>query len=50
MDWAEMVMVMYKSWARRHGYRVTAVDEMPGEIAGIKVLHLSIPCVPFKLF
>ncbi|KAG6751509.1 hypothetical protein D5086_024009 [Populus alba] len=36
MDWAKMVMQMYKSWAQRHGYRVTVVDEMPGEIAGIK--------------
>lgn len=29
MDWAKMVMQMYKSWAQRHGYRVTVVDEMP---------------------
>ncbi|KAJ6757040.1 PEPTIDE CHAIN RELEASE FACTOR 2 [Salix koriyanagi] len=36
MDWAKMIMQMYKSWAQRHGYRVTVVDEMPGEIAGIK--------------
>ncbi|KAM7277570.1 hypothetical protein ACFE04_004704 [Oxalis oulophora] len=36
MDWAAMVMQMYKNWAQRHGYRVTIVDEMPGEIAGIK--------------
>ncbi|KAG5084282.1 hypothetical protein JHK84_054320 [Glycine max] len=36
MDWAAMVMQMYKSWAQRRGYKVTVVDEMPGEIAGIK--------------
>ncbi|GMH10428.1 hypothetical protein Nepgr_012269 [Nepenthes gracilis] len=36
MDWAAMVMQMYKAWAQRHGYGVTVVDEMPGEIAGIK--------------
>ncbi|GLU03090.1 hypothetical protein SLE2022_203080 [Rubroshorea leprosula] len=36
MDWAAMVMQMYKTWAQRHGYGVTVVDEMPGEIAGIK--------------
>ncbi|XP_038703669.1 peptide chain release factor PrfB2, chloroplastic [Tripterygium wilfordii] len=36
MDWASMVMQMYKSWAQRRGYRVTVVDEMPGELAGIK--------------
>lgn len=37
MDWASMVMQMYKKWAQRRGYGVTVVDEMPGEIAGIKV-------------
>ncbi|XP_043691259.1 peptide chain release factor PrfB2, chloroplastic isoform X2 [Telopea speciosissima] len=36
MDWAAMVMSMYKLWAQRHRYGVTVVDEMPGEIAGIK--------------
>ncbi|CAJ1869246.1 unnamed protein product [Sphenostylis stenocarpa] len=36
MDWAAMVMQMYKSWAQRRGYKVTVMDEMPGEIAGIK--------------
>nr|GMD03536.1 peptide chain release factor PrfB2, chloroplastic [Ipomoea batatas] len=35
-DWASMVMQMYKLWAQRRGYGVTVVDEMPGEIAGIK--------------
>jgi hypothetical protein len=39
MDWAAMVMQMYKMWAQKHGYKVTVVDEMPGEMAGIKV-HL----------
>ncbi|KAK7397120.1 hypothetical protein VNO78_18287 [Psophocarpus tetragonolobus] len=36
MDWAAMVMQMYMSWAQRRRYKVTVVDEMPGEIAGIK--------------
>ncbi|KAK6944192.1 Peptide chain release factor [Dillenia turbinata] len=36
MDWAKMVMQMYKMWAQQRGYGVTVVDEMPGEIAGIK--------------
>ncbi|XVE89566.1 hypothetical protein DITRI_Ditri20bG0006300 [Diplodiscus trichospermus] len=36
MDWAAMVMQMYKTWAQRRGYGVTVVDEMAGEIAGIK--------------
>ncbi|XP_028792896.1 peptide chain release factor PrfB2, chloroplastic [Neltuma alba] len=36
MDWAAMVMQMYKFWAQGRGYKVTVVEEMPGEIAGIK--------------
>ncbi|KAG7969381.1 hypothetical protein I3843_07G028800 [Carya illinoinensis] len=28
MDWAAMVMQMYKMWAQRRGYKVTVVDEM----------------------
>ena len=42
MDWAAMVMEMYKSWAQQRGYGVTVVDEMPGEMAGIKVHILTI--------
>ena len=37
MDWAAMVMNMYRSWAQRRGYTITVVEEMPGEVAGIKV-------------
>lgn len=36
-----MVMQMYKMWAQHRGYRVTVVDEMPGEMAGIKVQFYS---------
>lgn len=42
MDWASMIFNMYKSWALRRGYRVTVIEEMPGEIAGIKVFQLSL--------
>ncbi|PQP99776.1 peptide chain release factor PrfB2 chloroplastic [Prunus yedoensis var. nudiflora] len=35
-DWAAMVMQMYKMWAQQRGYKISVVDEMPGEIAGIK--------------
>jgi protein subunit release factor B len=42
MDWAAMIMQMYKLWAQRRGYKVTVMEEMPGEIAGIKVLLLTI--------
>jgi hypothetical protein len=37
MDWAAMIMNMYRSWAQRRGYTVTVIEEMPGELAGIKV-------------
>ncbi|KAF6134070.1 hypothetical protein GIB67_005080 [Kingdonia uniflora] len=36
MDWASMIMNMYKMWAQGRGYGVTVVDEVRGEIAGIK--------------
>ncbi|KAF1891916.1 hypothetical protein Lal_00036263 [Lupinus albus] len=36
MDWASMVMQMYKSWAQRRGYKVIVMEEMAGELAGIK--------------
>ncbi|KAL4556214.1 hypothetical protein LXL04_038858 [Taraxacum kok-saghyz] len=36
MDWAGMVMQMYKLWAEHRGYGVSVVDEMRGEIVGIK--------------
>lgn len=41
MDWAAMVMNMYRSWAQRRGYAITVVEEMPGEVAGIKVYMFS---------
>lgn len=40
MDWAAMVMQMYKKWAESRHFGVTVVDEMAGEIAGIKVCVL----------
>lgn len=47
MDWAAMVMQMYKLWAQRNGYKVTVVDEMPGEIAGIKVIFSPVFAHPY---
>lgn len=35
-----MVMQMYKKWAESRHFGVTVVDEMAGEIAGIKVCVL----------
>ncbi|XP_051130160.1 peptide chain release factor PrfB2, chloroplastic [Andrographis paniculata] len=36
MDWAAMVMQMYRKWAEARGFGVSVVDEMQGELAGIK--------------
>ncbi|MBX3102568.1 MAG: peptide chain release factor 2 [Bacteroidetes bacterium] len=41
-DWAEMLMRMYLMYAESHGYKVTMIDEQPGEGAGIKSASLEI--------
>lgn len=41
-DWAEMLTRMYMRWAERAGYRVTLIEESPGEEAGIKSATLEI--------
>ena len=41
-DWAEMLMRMYKRWAERRGYKVSVLDLVPGEEAGIKSVSLQI--------
>lgn len=46
MDWASMIMNMYKMWAQSHGFAVTVLEEMPGEIAGIKVHFLNLFSFP----
>ena len=28
MDWAAMVLLMYKMWAQNHGFKVTIVDDV----------------------
>lgn len=50
MDWAAMVMNMYRSWAQRRGYTVTVVEEMPGELAGIKVYFFLLKLLLHKSF
>ncbi len=35
-DWVEMLLRMYTRWAEGRGYKVTIVDLLPGEEAGVK--------------
>ena len=35
-DWAEMLLRMYTRWGERHGYKVSTLDYLDGDVAGIK--------------
>lgn len=41
-DWAEMLERMYTRWAEQNGYKVSMMDELAGEGAGIKSATLEI--------
>lgn len=41
-DWAEMLLRMYSRWAERKGFKVEALDLLPGDEAGIKSATLGI--------
>lgn len=41
-DWAQMLLRMYVRWAETHSYKVTMLDESPGDEAGIKSATLQI--------
>lgn len=41
-DWAEMLTRMYTRWAEQRGYKVSLLEESPGEEAGIKSATLEI--------
>lgn len=35
-DWAEMLFRMYNRWGERHGYKVSTLDYLDGDVAGVK--------------
>ncbi|MBQ4257514.1 MAG: peptide chain release factor 2 [Clostridia bacterium] len=41
-DWAEMLYRMYNRWAERHGFKVSLLDYLDGEEAGLKSASLLI--------
>ncbi len=41
-DWAEMLLRMYLRWCERHGYKVSLVDELEGDGAGIKSATIEV--------
>lgn len=41
-DWASMLTRMYMRWAEQRGYKVSLIEESPGEEAGIKSATLEI--------
>lgn len=41
-DWGEMLMRMYQRWGERHEYKVTLLDYVAGDDAGIKDATLEI--------
>lgn len=41
-DWTEMLYRMYNMWAERHGYKVTLMDYLDGDDAGVKSASILI--------
>jgi len=41
-DWAEILLRMYTRWAEQHDFKLTLIDESPGEEAGIKSTTLQV--------
>ncbi len=41
-DWAEILLRMYTRWAERRSYKLTLIDESPGEEAGIKSTTIQV--------
>ena len=41
-DWAEMLFHMYNRWAERHGFKVTTLDYLDGDEAGLKSASIMV--------
>jgi peptide chain release factor 2 len=41
-DWAQMLFRMYNMWAEAHGYKVTTLDYLDGEEAGLKTASILV--------
>ncbi|HEY5614598.1 MAG TPA: peptide chain release factor 2 [Bacteroidota bacterium] len=41
-DWAQMLFRMYTRWSERHGYKVSLVDMLDGDGAGIKSATIEV--------
>ena len=41
-DWASMLQRMYLMWAERNGYKTTLLDQVDGDVAGIKSCSIEV--------
>ncbi len=41
MDWAEMLSECITAGAKRHGYKVSTLDYLDGDVAGLKKCNHS---------
>ncbi|HLP12101.1 MAG TPA: peptide chain release factor 2 [Flavobacteriales bacterium] len=40
-DWASMLMRMYLMWGQKKGFKITELDQQPGDVAGIKTVTIQ---------
>lgn len=40
-DWAAMLERMYTMWGEKHGYKLTQIDRVEGDVAGIKSVSIE---------
>jgi len=41
-DWAEMLMRMYLMWGEKNNFKITEINNQPGDVAGIKTVTIQI--------